>query len=234
MMKNLRKYIRMVLLEAMQANIDNFGLYKSEQGNSMHFVLYDAVSFVQTMKKEKKMIIDKSMILGNITVRKHEGWGPCHDAWEITSVAAVKGFGPTMYDIAMNHVPSKTLMPDRSSVSSSAKSVWKYYKNNRSDIQALPFDTSKRSALDLVDDTKTDSKEDDCFSTHFGPSADFLNHAYRSGGGGVSSASAIMNHKKLVDALNSHKDGLGQQFEEKIASGGAEYFSSQHMFSLAR
>lgn len=226
-MENLRSYIRRILIEAMQADINNFGLMKSGSGNQMDFILYDVVSFVEKMKREKRMEIDQSIILGTITVEKHSGFGPCHDAWDVTTVAAVKGYGPVMYDIAMGHVPSKTLMPDRANVSASAKAIWKYYKNNRSDVEALPLDTGSRSGLDLVDDGGKKVKKDDCFSMHMGKDSDFLNYAYSAKSGGVATSGAILNHQKLVNALNSHKEGLGKSFEIKLIQKATEYFSSK-------
>ena len=63
-----------------------------------------------------------------------------------------------------------------------------------------------------------------------GKDADFLNFAYSAKSGGVATSGAISDHQKLVDTLNSHKEGLGKAFEKKLIGGATEYFSSQFMF----
>jgi hypothetical protein len=69
--------------------------------------------------------------------------GKCGDAWSIQNIQANKGWGPLLYDIAMEFLtrtisagdPSKKggLMADRLTVSSDAAPVWDYYQNKRKD-----------------------------------------------------------------------------------------------------
>lgn len=51
--------------------------------------------------------------------------------WEVESVNADKGYGPTLYDIAMSYVAPKYLMADRRDVSDAAKRVWAHTFENR-------------------------------------------------------------------------------------------------------
>ena len=65
--------------------------------------------------------------------------------WEVESVNADKGYGPLLYDIAMEMVFLKGdagLMADRRSVSSDARKVWKTYFEERGDVgkEPLPVD----------------------------------------------------------------------------------------------
>ena len=69
--------------------------------------------------------------------------GKCGEAWSIQNIQANKGWGPLLYDIAMEFLtrtisagdPSKKggLMADRLTVSNDAAPVWDYYQNKRRD-----------------------------------------------------------------------------------------------------
>ena len=79
------------------------------------------------------------------------GHGNCNGAWEIIRSAAIRGFGPTLYDMVMSISP-QGLTSDRSSVSDSAQRVWNKYANQRDDID--------KAFLDPMD--LTSPEEDDC------------------------------------------------------------------------
>ena len=71
--------------------------------------------------------------------------------WEVDSVNADKGYGPLLYDIAMEMVFLKGdagLMADRKSVSSDARKVWKTYFEQRSDVGHEPL------PADMFEDTR--------------------------------------------------------------------------------
>jgi hypothetical protein len=72
--------------------------------------------------------------------------------WEVSNVEADHGYGPLLYDIAMEMVyllGGAGLMPDQTSVSGDAKAVWrKYYERGDIDKAALPedmFETGRMS-----------------------------------------------------------------------------------------
>jgi hypothetical protein len=54
--------------------------------------------------------------------------------YTVNSSAAVKGWGPLTYDIAMSIVSPAYLMADRNSNSQDADKIWMYYLKNRPDI----------------------------------------------------------------------------------------------------
>lgn len=54
---------------------------------------------------------------------------------EITNSAAIKGYGPLLYDYVL---AQHWTMSDRSSVSKKAQNVWLFYYENRSDVQKKP------------------------------------------------------------------------------------------------
>lgn len=54
--------------------------------------------------------------------------------FQVDSSAAIKGWGPLIYDIAMSIVYPGYLIADRGSNSPDADKIWKYYLNNRPDV----------------------------------------------------------------------------------------------------
>jgi hypothetical protein len=89
----------------------------------------------------------------------------CLGAWEIKSANASKGWGPFIYDIAMEYVGKEGLMCDRTSVSTAAARVWEYYLNNRPDVRAVQLDYNREPFITPTDET------DDC------PGYTFMKHS---------------------------------------------------------
>ena len=81
---------------------------------------------------------------------------PCGGAWMVNHALADDGWGPLLYDVAIEWASSKGggLIPDRRSVSKDARKVWKYYLSNRSDV--------KSHQLDDMKNTLTPDDEDNC------------------------------------------------------------------------
>jgi len=69
-------------------------------------------------------------------------YGKALDAYEVTYSGAPQGWGPLMYDIAME-VASSTgsgIMSDRKSVSGQAMGIWEYYLDSRDDVESVQLD----------------------------------------------------------------------------------------------
>ena len=81
--------------------------------------------------------------------------GECGKAWRIASSEASSGWGPLLYDVAMEYATMKGggLTADRGSVSKDAYAVWSYYLNNRGDVSS--------SQLDDLDNTLTPKIDSD-------------------------------------------------------------------------
>ena len=60
---------------------------------------------------------------------------------EVENVSAEKGYGPLLYDVAMelvgpgDYMGDNGIMCDRTSVSAAARNVWKHYFENRTDVE---------------------------------------------------------------------------------------------------
>ena len=92
-------------------------------------------------------------------------YGECAGAWIIGLTEAKDGWGPMLYDLAIEMATLKRMggggvAPDRYTVSSEARKVWDYYLNNRSDI------ISKQ--LDNKENPQTPDEADDCLQNSAG------------------------------------------------------------------
>tara|TARA_R110002020_G_scaffold127615_1_gene286189 strand:+ start:1516 stop:2109 length:594 start_codon:yes stop_codon:yes gene_type:complete len=134
-----------------------------ELGNNISVAIYKnagnfEVTFVETNRSGT--VIEKNRTdLGRINLFKAEGDGECAGAWVIGVAGAKDGWGPMLYDVAIEmasvkHMGGVGVTPDRETVSNDARAVWDYYLNNRNDV------ISKQ--LDDKENPQTPDKADDC------------------------------------------------------------------------
>ena len=90
--------------------------------------------------------------------------GPCDGAWVILEAEASKGWGPLLYDVAIEWATEnggQGLTPDRTSVSKWALAVWDFYLKNRSGVNDV-----NNSQLDNLKNKLTKrNKQDNCNQT---------------------------------------------------------------------
>jgi len=55
-------------------------------------------------------------------------------SWEVMNSKAPSGFGPLLYDLAMEWAGDKGIIPDRDNVSADARNIWKHYYDKRRDV----------------------------------------------------------------------------------------------------
>jgi len=111
---------------------------------------------------EKFGRIDGAVYLGKYTDNKGN---KCLDAWEVRSSEALGGFGPMLYDLAMEYATQNGggLISDRHSVTDEAYMVWKRYYDQRDDVES--------TQLDNLENELTPDEEDNCIqmsSIHWG------------------------------------------------------------------
>lgn len=72
-------------------------------------------------------------------------WNPECGGYSIQWVKASKGYGPLIYDIAMELVDQNNswLMSDRGAVSPDAEKIWIYYDKHRNDVEKEPIGLDK-------------------------------------------------------------------------------------------
>lgn len=128
--------------------------------------------------------------------KKYPQW----DASTVELSAAWSGWGPFMYDVVMSLEGG--LVPDRSSVSDSARGVWRKYKDSRPDVKAKP--------LDDADNPRTKTTQDDTNRMHpdDAPKGKLpenpLNYAYFLKSGAPNVSTLISNHRAAEPVLRKY------------------------------
>lgn len=124
------------------------------------FLLYDpkpVLLKIESLKKQNAELnygekFVSRLALGYIAIKQEKGTP--YKAAEIIISYAKEGYGPAMYDIAMQYCKKNGIFPDRRQVSPSAKKIWDYYfKNRKGDVDAKPIDDKN--------DPITKTKQDD-------------------------------------------------------------------------
>lgn len=173
-MNLLEMYIKEAAKSLKEAG--SFALYVSAPPENPEFngdkvlILYNPQAFMSAMESGSTWDGYMNFIIGIVELEDHHG--DCNNASETKKVAAQKGYGPMMYDIAGSFAPG--LLPDRDSVSSAARNVWQHYYNKRGDIKPQPLD-------------------DDC-DTHGDEVLDNSYHGFR-----TNPRSLFGNHKKALE-----------------------------------
>tara|TARA_R110002110_G_scaffold386280_1_gene597954 strand:- start:91 stop:726 length:636 start_codon:yes stop_codon:yes gene_type:complete len=98
--------------------------------------------------------------------------GECLNGYKVTISDATSGWGPMLYDLALEWASKHGggLMSDRNEVSKSAFNVWEYYDNQRPDVESAQLDIRNKgdkNDADAFPDTNWDkltpnTTTDDC------------------------------------------------------------------------
>ena len=166
-MRLLREYIRALLTESIDPKIMSmidraeeagFKVTIDPQGEGADIRLVHPDRTTQGGWKEG---IGSSAIrvIGAVTfVKTDESFdGPCLQSYQVGGSRVHLGYGPLLYDIAIEL--SGGLTADRTSVSDAAEAVWDYYSRNRPDVEVVQLDIPD----DYFEDQLTpDDPSDDC------------------------------------------------------------------------
>ncbi len=165
-MKILREYIRELLTESViHPSIEKYikiakneGMWITLEGSSNGGVVY---------------IQNDESHYGAVTWRAPTKMdGPCLGKAIIVQSEAHAGYGPLLYDIAIE--ASGGLAPDRNTVSLEARRVWQYYDNRRPDVfkdqlddmfnRLTPEEQDNCDSISVMDDDDARSHEDSALS----------------------------------------------------------------------
>ena len=148
-MKHLRQYIRQILLtEGMKTIEDMHGKKVKIWQRKDGLVTFKVIADGEWSYDEGYLHIRK----GDYGRRN----GVCAGAYEVRKSYANEGWGPFLYDVAIEWTGEDGLMCDRNSVSPAAMNVWKTYLESRPDIEAIDLDYGRHPFLTPED------KSDDC------------------------------------------------------------------------
>ena len=144
-MKLLREYIRSLLTEAAMGPKDleaipGAMITITDWGSSANVQYYDAG---KTLARYD--VPSGRVAIGEIIDPEMWGNGPCGGAWQVQEANADHGWGPLLYDVAIEFATMRAtgLVPDRREVSMEARNVWRYYLSNRSDVKSHQLDNLK-------------------------------------------------------------------------------------------
>lgn len=141
-MKLLREYVRQLLSEAAKGPADLpddvFVKFEVEDG-------LVNISYTDAQGKPFRAGVDK--IYGTIQIVDDDEDGPCEGAWMVAWSSAAPGWGPMLYDLAMEFATrdGTGLIADREEVSYSAAKVWTHYMNKRPDVVSTQLDDLKNT-----------------------------------------------------------------------------------------
>jgi len=136
--EKLRRTIRRILRESSQSVTD---------------LPEDTILLVQT--DEKGGLVEYAPAIG-FTKESVSGYLEWHSfsnkPSEIIMSNADAGWGPMLYDIAMELSAPLGIMSDRWTVSASARNVWNYYRDRRPDVKVVQYDNHDNELTPQDDD----------------------------------------------------------------------------------
>jgi len=165
-----------------------------DDGEDVGFKIVSAETGEQPTHAEMR---DKfGRVFGHVWIRQYGSGGKggklCADAWEVTRSEAVSGYGPMLYDLAMEYATQNGsgMMSDRHGVSEEAYLVRKKYMDSRDDVEKIQ--------LDDFENTLTPEEEDNCAQLSS------LKWAERSGGEWHHKPTSMLyrkNNSEMIDKL---------------------------------
>jgi len=171
-MKHLRQYIRQILLtEAAKGpqDLPEDTVVSVASKNDGYYIHYahadDPASLEKFSGRQLISTIGGGVEISEVSPEEASGsgvykeigpLGNCGGALVVVDSGAEKGWGPLLYDVAIEYatIHGGGLISDRGVVSPSAHKVWDYYLNNRSDVKAHQLDDPRN--------TLTPTDEDNC------------------------------------------------------------------------
>jgi hypothetical protein len=157
---------------------------------------------------------------GFVEVKREDGIGGCLGAWSVNFSNTSKGWGPLLYDVAIEWCTMRGngLMPDRMGVSNKAYAVWEKYMQ-RSDVEKVQ--------LDSLHNELTPEEFDNCMQSSSDMHAQDRNIHWKD------TATAKVYRKKTPQMINK-LDKLGKLvfkdvdlYEDKIPGGLADDMSEK-------
>ena len=128
---------------------------------------YSELTYHDAVERKNRKVIKTGLPFGGVEIMKTEEdqEGPCFDGWTVIGSEAEKGWGPLLYEVAIEYASQNGggLSSDRFSVSQYAQAVWdKYEKRGDVDAQQMDVNHSGYKVNQQVPQLTPDDKSDDC------------------------------------------------------------------------
>ena len=137
----LREYIRELLTEGAK-NLDDL-----ETEDLYIYINSWPDGFMIELGDESSPAVTGEIAVEKPGPRQARELGPCGGAMMVSHSSATQGWGPLLYDLAMELATERAggLIADRGSVSDEARAVWDYYLANRGDTTGIQLDDLKNT-----------------------------------------------------------------------------------------
>lgn len=178
-------------------------------------ILYDPIMATNNIKDNiqedyaaEDIITFERAIVGYVNIQPNDYCGT--NTYEVKTSAALSGYGPLLYDMALSHIYPNYLTADRSSVSTKAQKVWEYYFYNRKDVNKV-----------LITSIYDPDLDDTCKLPHE------VWYKYRSTGKLISDVETIYHDLQLAINENENQNVIDQLQSEylKAKEKAHKYFS---------
>lgn len=220
-MNILRQVVRSLVeaaVTAKEAKAADLALYVSvppKTGNWENadrvYILYSPSIFLKAIEESPETIDAESVIVGAIALIDHEG--ECNNASSVVNVAAVKGYGPLMYNIAGTG-RQITAHREQGGVKAGARNVWNHFYSGKA--HAIPFDDPYNP--------RDDDPTNDCDLHYDEP----LDHSYA--GIRTNYAPLAAAHRQFVE-LVTEKGMASADLADAIERLGNEFYFSKYLTS---
>lgn len=163
--KTLRRNRYLEKLSDIKTNAYDQSMTLNESRNWRDMTNESAFTPSQVPHNWKILIDDQGTKKVRISMRDHNGEEvgklmlmddvrlPCLKALSVVTSFAPKGYGPMLYDLAMELSGDKGIYSDRTAVSDGAQKIWQYYEHHRSDVESF-------HPLELIDETEGECVDD--------------------------------------------------------------------------
>jgi hypothetical protein len=137
-----------MILENWRAFVNEAAFTPAQVPQGWKFTIEDN----ESSKVIVSMIDHHDKVVAKIVIQNDERI-PCVEALSVESVFAPKGYGPMLYDLAMELAGEKGIYSDRVAVSSAAQKIWEFYEHRRNDVESF-------HPLEFIDETESECFDD--------------------------------------------------------------------------
>lgn len=195
----------------------------------LYFILYDSKLIQLEDKTFNIDSVDKS-IIAMIKIDKKNDIPKISYCVVESAARPNTGAGVLLYDIVLSFLSKKGkgLIPDRESVSKSAQKVWKYYFDNRNDVEHIPIDDINEDSYPITKDKSDDGVTNQNIKDYDYNKRGFLNHVYK--------IKKPINYSKLESNNNNfftkHKKNINlKSIKSNLVDSANSLFNKMYNFS---